>query len=69
MIEARLQLRNVTRALERRTAGVGETAREAVTLRVKKIEGYLESLTPEFQEEYKTLSDKQRGMKSVPRQC
>jgi hypothetical protein len=61
MIEARFQLRNVTRALERRAAGVAETTSEAVTVQVKKMEGYLEGLTSEFQEEYKALSDKQPG--------
>ena len=61
LIEARVQLRNVTRALERRAEGVDPTARKEVSLRVKQMEKYLETLTSEFRDNYKPLSDKQRG--------
>lgn len=61
LIEARVQLRNVTRALERRAEGVDEAMRTEVTRLVKEMERYLETLTSEFRENYKPLSDKQRG--------
>jgi len=61
MIEARVQLRNVTRALERRAAGVDEAIRGEVTRRVNQMEQYLDTLTGEFRDNYKPLSDKQRG--------
>lgn len=61
LIEARVQLRNVTRALERRSEGVDERTRKEVTDRVKEMEKYLETLTSEFRDNYKPLSDKQRG--------
>ena len=61
LIEARVQLRNVTRALERRAEGIDETIRDEVTRRVKEMETYLKTLTTEFRENYKPLSDKQRG--------
>ena len=61
LIEARVQLRNVVRALERRAEGLDETVRAEVTRRVKEMEKYLETLTTEFRENYKPLSDKQRG--------
>jgi hypothetical protein len=61
LIEARVQLRNVTRALERRAAGIDETVRGKVTRRVNNMEEYLDHLTTEFRNNYKELSDKQRG--------
>lgn len=61
LIGARVQLRNVTRALERRAEGVDEKTREKVTCWVKQMEEYLETLTSEFRDNYKPLSDKQRG--------
>jgi hypothetical protein len=61
MIEARVQLRNVTRALERRAAGVDEVVRKEVTRRVHQMEQYLDRLTGEFRDNYKALSDQQRG--------
>ena len=61
MIEARVQLRNVTRALERRAEGVDEGARKEVTRRVNQMEEYLDKLAGEFRNEYKPLSDRQRG--------
>jgi hypothetical protein len=61
LIEARVQLRNVTRALERRAEGIDEEAREEITRQVRQMEAYLETLTTEFRDNYKTLSDKQRG--------
>lgn len=61
LIEARVQLRNVTRALERRADGVDEATRIEVTRRVRQMEKYLETLTMEFRDNYKQLSDKQRG--------
>lgn len=62
LIDARVQLRNVIRALERRADGIKEEARIEVTRRVKEqMEKYLETLTFEFRDNYKRLSDAQRG--------
>ena len=63
LIEARVQLRNVTRALEQRGVGIDEEARidEEITRRVRQMEAYLETLTCEFRDNYKPLSDKQRS--------
>jgi hypothetical protein len=61
MIEARVQLRNVTRAFDGRAEGVDEAVRADVTRRVNHMEQYLDRLTGEFRDNYKTLSDKQRG--------
>jgi hypothetical protein len=61
MIEAQVQLRNVTRALDGREEGIDETMRADVTNLVKEMERYLDQLAVEFRENYKTLSDTQRG--------
>ena len=61
LIEARVQLRNVTRALERRAEGIDEEACGEITTRVRQMEAYLATLTTEFRDNYKTLSDQQRG--------
>jgi len=61
MIDARVQLRNVTRALEWRADGIDETVRVQVTSYVKQMEAYLDKLTEEFRDRYKELSDQQRG--------
>jgi hypothetical protein len=62
MIDARVQLRNVVRALERRAEGLTEETRVEVTRRVEnKMEKYIETLTCEFRDSYKELSDAQRG--------
>ncbi len=61
LIEAQVQLRNVMRALERRADGVDDQARSAITKHVRRMEKYLETLTAEFRDNYKDLSDKQRA--------
>jgi hypothetical protein len=61
MIEPRVQLLNVIRALQKRAAGVDETTGNKVTCRVRQMEKYLETLTEESRDNYKSLSDKQRG--------
>jgi hypothetical protein len=61
MIEARVQLRNVTRALERRAEGVSNLVRSEVTNSVTNMGRYLDQLIREFRENYKSLSDRQRG--------
>jgi hypothetical protein len=61
MIESRVQLRNVMRALEKRAEGVDESLRGAVTRHIKRMEGYLDTLTSEFRDRYKELSDIQRA--------
>ena len=61
LIEARVQLRNVTRALERRAEGIIDDTGEDITRLVSQMEKYLETLTCEFRDNYKPLSDKQRA--------
>jgi len=61
MIQARVRLRNVTRALERRAEGLNQETRTEVTDYVYAMERYLELLSLEFRDNYKELSDKQRG--------
>src|SRR5689334_1148707 len=61
LIEARVQLRNIVRALERRAEGIDEKARQEVTRHVSQMEKYLETLTTEFRDNYKALSDQQLG--------
>jgi hypothetical protein len=61
LIEARVQVRNVTRALERRAEGVDEPVRTEVTRRAKQMAEYLDKLVGEFRDNYKQLSDKQRS--------
>jgi hypothetical protein len=61
LIEASVQLRNVVRALERRAEGIDEKARGEIAGKVRQMEGYLETLTLEFRDNYKALSDRQRG--------
>jgi hypothetical protein len=61
LIEARVQLRNVTRALEGRAEGIIDDTREKITRLVRQMETYLETLTCEFRDNYKPLSDKQRS--------
>jgi hypothetical protein len=65
LIEARVQLRNVTRALERRAEGMDEDARMRITKLIRQMEGYLETLTSEFRENYKQLSDSQRAYEEL----
>lgn len=60
LIEARVQLRNVTRALERRAEGMNDNTREEIIRLVSQMEKYIETLTCEFRDNYKPLSDKQR---------
>jgi hypothetical protein len=61
LIEARVQLRNVIRALERRAEGIDNEARKAVTRPVGQMAEYLDTLVGEFRDNYKPLSDDQRG--------
>jgi hypothetical protein len=61
LIEARVQLRNVIRALKGRAVGIVDDTRDEVTGLVKKMEAYLATLTREFRNNYKPLSDEQRG--------
>jgi hypothetical protein len=61
LIESRVQLRNVVRALEQRAEGVDQEVRSAVTRQVQQMESYLKTLTLEFRDNYKALSDQQRG--------
>jgi hypothetical protein len=61
LIEARVQLRNVVRALERRADGILDAQRLIVITGVKKMEEYLEGLTSEFRDKYKPVADSQRA--------
>lgn len=61
LITARVQLRNVVRALERRADGIDEETRSEVTRLVRRMDGFVEGLTCEFRDNYKRLSDQQRG--------
>ncbi|MCR5864131.1 hypothetical protein [Aquincola sp. J276] len=61
LILARVQLRNVIRALERRTDGIDEATRSEVTRQVRRMDHFVETLTTEFRDHYKALSDQQRG--------
>ena len=61
LIEARVQLLNVIRALKSHAEGVREVTRGEGVQLVGKMEEYLESLTTEFRDNYKELSDRQRG--------
>jgi hypothetical protein len=55
LIDARIQLRNVARALERRADGVRESTRTSVTAEVNLMAGYIEGLTHEFRDNYRSL--------------
>lgn len=61
LIGARVKLRNVVRALERRADGLEERTRTDVTALVRRMDGFVEGLTGEFREHYKGLSDQQRS--------
>jgi hypothetical protein len=61
LINARVQLRNVVRALEWRSDGVTDDVRREIIRRVEQMEDYLRTLNSEFVEKYKALSDQQRG--------
>lgn len=61
LIGARVKLRNVVRALERRADGLDERTRTDVTALVRRMDDFVEGLTCEFREHYKGLSDQQRS--------
>lgn len=61
LIAARVQLRNVVRALERRADGIREEERYEVARLVRRMDSFVENLTCEFRDSYKRLSDQQRG--------
>ena len=61
LIQAQVQLRNVKRALERRAVGMIDETRKEIICHVGKMEAYLETLTREFRDNFKQLSDTQLG--------
>lgn len=61
LIEARVQLKNVVRAVEGRSGGVTDATRAAVVAEVTHMKSYLSQLTTEFMMNYKELSDLQRA--------
>lgn len=60
LIDGRVQLRNVARALEAGTSGISPTRENAIDSAVKAMEHYLATLTDEFQSRYKEISNAQR---------
>jgi hypothetical protein len=60
LIQARVTLRNVIRALDHRTEGLEAHVREVASAQVKMMECYLESLTSEFRNSYKGIANHQR---------
>ncbi len=60
LIQAGVQLRNVMRALDRRTDGLDQNASAEIRGCVKSMEEYLQKLTTEFKDHYKNLSNQQR---------
>jgi hypothetical protein len=60
LIEARVTLKNVLRALHGPAEGMSETTRQQVVGHIESMETYLETLTTEFADKYKSLSDRQR---------
>ncbi len=59
LIDARVQLRNVGRALEARTSGITPERADDVCSAVRAMEQYLETLTDEFRAEYAAVSNAQ----------
>jgi len=55
------------RALERRAEGIDEGTRVAITDLIRQMEAYLETLTSEFRDNYKKLSDRQRANEGAPK--
>jgi hypothetical protein len=60
LIDARVQLRNVERALEAGTSGISHEREEGIRSSVQAMEQYLATLTDEFESQYKEISDEQR---------
>ena len=60
LIDARVTLRNVDRALHLSVDGVRADTRKAVRKKVRKMKAYLTGLTDEFRNKYKPLSEHQR---------
>lgn len=60
LIDARVQLRNVTRALEAGTSGITPERERRICTAVETMEKYLATLTDEFACKYKQISNAQR---------
>jgi hypothetical protein len=60
LIGAEVQLRNVTRALERQADGIRPEIATAVNTSVNLMRDYLQALTTEFVHDYKPIADLQR---------
>ena len=60
LIQARVQLKNIIRALSGRAAGITKKTRQGVNEAVNEMELYLESLTDEFKDQYKPIPVLQR---------
>jgi hypothetical protein len=60
LIDARVQLRNVVRAIDSQTSGLAKDIVADLRRAIEEMEGYLERLTDEFQLRYKQISDKQK---------
>jgi hypothetical protein len=59
LIDARVQLQNVARALDTGTTGIADDRRSTITESVAAMEAYLGRLTDEFRTKYKEISDAQ----------
>jgi hypothetical protein len=60
LIDARVQLRNVGRALEAGTSGIEKGREQRICTAVDTMEDYLATLTDEFHSRYKDISNAQR---------
>jgi hypothetical protein len=60
LVDARVQLLNISRALERRADGLREESHDSVAAAVGEMATYLGRLTAEFQRDYKRVSSLQR---------
>jgi hypothetical protein len=60
LIDARVQLRNVVRAIDTQTSGISADIVDDLRRAVDEMEGYLGELTDEFQLHYKQFSDMQK---------
>jgi hypothetical protein len=61
LISARVQLNNVIRALDTYDVGISSPERSSIRQHIEDMEKYLNSLTGEFQQNYKPLADLQRA--------
>ncbi len=61
LIQSRVQLLNVIRALDNQTAGLKEKDAQTIRQSVQNMSSYLTKLTDEFRDKYKPIADMQRA--------